>query len=283
MNLFATKSISLLCLTVAVALLPVAAAGDLRPHTLDAFKTYARITEQRVLRQAQAEGGFLYLDHLPAGERDRVLADLRGGALFMEALETKDAQGRELEVRDGLIHHWIGVVFVPGVGVEDVLNLVQDYGRHSEIYAPEVEEARILERNGDDFRVFIRFRKKKVITVVMDTIHDVQYVRVGPDRTYSLSRTSSVREVENADEPGQRALPDGEGSGFLWRMNSYWRFIERDGGTYIESESISLTRTIPFMLRWLVGPFVNDMPREELADLLQTTRGVLVDGPAARD
>jgi len=283
MNLFAAKGVSLLCLAATVASVPAAPAGDLKPHTLAAFQTYARLTEQRVLRQSRREGDFLYLDHLPAAERRRVLSDLRGGGLFMEALETKDDQGRKLDIRDGLVHHWLGVVFVPGVGVEDALTLVQDYGRHSEIYAPEVEEARILERSGDDFRVFIRFRKKKVITVVMDTIHDVQYVRVGPDRAYSLSRTTSVREVENVDEPGQRALPDGEGSGFLWRMNSYWRFIERDGGTYIECESISLTRTIPFLLRWLVGPFVNDMPREELADLLQTTRGVLVDGLAAQD
>lgn len=57
---------------------------------------------------------------------------------------------------------------------------------------------------------------------------------------------------------------------------SYWRFLERDGGTYIESESISLTRTIPFMVRWLLAPFVNDMPREQLTDLLQTTRQALV-------
>ena len=277
MHIAAHKRISILCLFVTVASTPTVSGVDLRPHTLEAFNTYARLTERRVLSQAQASGDFLYLDHLAGSQRDRVLADLQAGNMFMEPLETNAANGESIEVRDGLIHHWLGAVFVPGVGVEETLELIQDYDRHAEIYAPEVDDARILERNGGDFRVFMRFRKEKVITVVMDTEHDVRYVTPAADRVYSISRTTSVREVENEGEPGERTLPDGQGSGFLWRLNSYWRFIERDGGTYVECESISLTRTIPFMLRWLVGPFVNDVPREQLATLLQTTRAALAE------
>lgn len=194
----------------------------------------------------------------------------------MQRLETTADDGGRIDIKDGLVHHWLGVVFVPGVGIDETLELIQDYDRHDEIYTPTVADARIIERDGDDFRVFMRFRKKKIITVVMDTIHEVTYVRVAPDRVYSISRTSSVREIQNVGETSEIALPDGQGAGFLWRINSYWRFLERDGGTYIESESISLTRTIPFIVRWLVAPFVNDMPREQLADLLQTTRQALV-------
>jgi len=253
----------------------IAPAGDLKSHTLAAFQSYAALTERRALDQAKATGPYLYLDHLPAAQRDPALADLRRGELFMERLETTDADGRSIDIKDGLVHHWLGAVFVPGVGIDETLEIIQDYDRHAEIYAPAVDDARIIERRGDDFRVFMRFRKKKIITVVMDTIHEVTYVRVAPDRVYSISRTSSVREVKNAGEASEIALPDGEGTGFLWRINSYWRFLERDGGTYIESESISLTRTIPFMVRWLVTPFVNDMPREQLTHLLQTTRQAL--------
>ena len=266
-------TISLLCASATVS---PAAVGDLKPHTLAAFQSYAAATERRVRAQAGVRGPFLYLDHLPAAQRTRVLADLRGGEMFMQRLETKDANRRAFEIQDGLVHHWLGAVFIPGVGVGETLELIQDYGRHSEIYSPEVEAARIIERRGDEFEVFMRFRKKKVITVVMDTIHDVTYVSPATGRVYSISRTSSVREVKDAGEASETALPDGEGTGFLWRINSYWRFLERDGGTYIECESISLTRTIPFMLRWVVGPFVNDVPREQLADLPQTTRQALV-------
>lgn len=266
---------SLLCLVASVG--PTSSTvDDLQPHTLEAFQRYAAATQRRVVEQASANGPFLYLDHLPVSERDRALASLRDGEMFMEPLETLDADGEAIEIEDGLIHHWLGAVFIPGVNREETLALIQDYDRHSQIYGPDVEAARVIERDGDHFEVFMRFRKKKVVTVVMDTIHDVQYATPAPDRTYSLSRTTSVREVEDPGSGSERILPDGEGSGFLWRLNSYWRFIERDGGVYIECESISLTRTIPFMLRWLVAPFVNDVPREQLAELLATTRENLI-------
>ncbi len=281
----ATVLASILCVSATVApAVPAVAPGsagalvpDLKPHTLRAFERYAELTQERVLRQANGSGNFLFIDAMPAAEKRSALAQLQRGEMLMESLETRAPGGDEIDVRDGLIHHWLGAVFVPGVGIEETLELIQDYDRHSEIYAPEVEAARIIERTGDRFEVFMRFRKKKVITVVMDTVHDVQYVTLAPDRTYSISRTTSVREVESPGSASERALADGEGSGFLWRLNSYWRFIERDGGTYIECESISLTRTIPFMLRWMIAPFVNDVPREQLATLLQTTRQALID------
>jgi hypothetical protein len=277
-----TIAASLLCGTVGVAAAvvpPAPEAFDLQPHTLAAFQRYAAATEGRVLQQVPATGPFLYIDHLPQRERDEILAELRAGEMYMDRLHTRTTEGEEFEIEDGLVHHWLGVVFVPGATLEETMVLIQDYDRHAQIYAPHVAAAHIIERDGQEFEVFMRFRKEKVITVVMDTVHDVHYVSPAPDRTYSISRTTSVREVEEAGTAQERVLPDGQGSGFLWRLNSYWRFQERDGGTYVECESISLTRTIPFVLRWLIGPFVNDVPREQLAELLQTTRQTLMNAP----
>ena len=64
----------------------------------------------------------------------------------------------------------------------------------------------------------------------------------------------------------------GSDGGYLWRLNSYWRFIARDGGVYVECESITLTRGIPTGFGWLVRPFVTSIPRESLAFTLETTR-----------
>ena len=52
--------------------------------------------------------------------------------------------------------------------------------------------------------------------------------------------------------------------GFLWRFNNYCSLEERDGGTYIQCESLSLTRDIPSGLGWLVKPFVTSIPKESL-------------------
>ena len=52
--------------------------------------------------------------------------------------------------------------------------------------------------------------------------------------------------------------------GFLWRLNTYWSYEERDGGLYLQIESVSLTRAIPPGLGWAIGPFVESVPRESL-------------------
>jgi len=70
-------------------------------------------------------------------------------------------------------------------------------------------------------------------------------------------------------------MPVGRDGGYLWRLNSYWRFLERDGGTYVQCESITLTRDVPFLLSWIIKPFVTDIPRETLAFTLESTRNAL--------
>ena len=59
-------------------------------------------------------------------------------------------------------------------------------------------------------------------------------------------------------------------------MNTYWRFEEKDGGTYVECQSISLTRDIPTGLGWLIGPYVTSVPRESLTFTLATTRSAVL-------
>jgi hypothetical protein len=51
--------------------------------------------------------------------------------------------------------------------------------------------------------------------------------------------------------------------------------LERDGGTYVQCESISLTRDIPIGFGWMIRPFVTSIPRESLEFTLTTTRDVL--------
>jgi hypothetical protein len=122
----------------------------------------------------------------------------------------------------------------------------------------------VLNRNGNNFKINLRFLKNKVITVVLDTDHDVTFTSIDAKHSASLAHTTRVSEVEEAGKPGEKVLPPGTGWGFLWKMNTYWRFAEQDGGTYVQCETISLTRDIPFGLGWAVGRFVNSVPQESL-------------------
>ncbi|MBZ5516180.1 MAG: hypothetical protein LAN62_15290 [Acidobacteriia bacterium] len=260
---------------------PEVMSADLKPATVAGFDRYVAATEARIDAELKRPGAFLYVEGLPEPRRSQVRASLKRGEVYMERLRTRDAAGHEIETPDGLIHHWTGAVFVPGTTLGQTLALVEDYSRHQDIYKPEVVRSKLLERKGNDFKIFYRLRKKKVITVTLDTDHDVHYFLVDETHAYSRSYTTRIQEVANADQPGEREKPVGHDGGFLWRLYSYWRFEQKDGGVYVECESVSLTRDIPWVVSPIVKPFVTDIPKESLQMTMGSTRRALLQEIAA--
>jgi hypothetical protein len=240
-------------------------AAELQPRTVAAFDRYVRATESSL-----KAGPFLYVDRLPPSRRAEALAMMKRGLLSIEAPRTLEG-GREIDVPGGIVHHWVGTAFVPGATLDQALRILQDYDRHDRIYAPTVARSKLLSHEGDRYRFFLRFRMKKVITVVVNSEHDARFTRE-PDRVEGWIHSTRIAEVENPDEPGEREKPVGQDGGYLWRLNTYWRLLLRDGGLYIQCESVSLTRGIPLGFGWLVGPFVTSIPKESLTFTLETTR-----------
>jgi hypothetical protein len=245
---------------------------ELKPPTVEAFERYVQATEARIDKELAHPETFLYVDGLPESQRAQVLAMLQRGEVFMERLKTQDASGREMKAPDALIHHWMGAVFIPCATLRQTLEVVQDYDRHQDIYKPEVVRSKLVQHNGNDFKIYYRLRKKKVITVTLNTDHDVQYFSVDATHCHSGSYSTRIAEVADADKPSEKEKPVGNDGGFLWRIDSYWRFVERDGGVYVECESISLTRGVPSLLKWLIGPFITGIPRESLQMTMGSTR-----------
>ena len=261
---------------------PEVLSADLKPETLEGFSRYARATEARIDKEIIRPGAFLYLEGFPEPHRTEVLDALKRGEIFTQRLQTRDASGRELRAPGGLIHHWLGAVFIPGVNLRQVRDLVQDYDHHQDIYKPEVVRSRLISREGNDFKISYRLLKHKVITVTLNTEHEVHYTPMDASHLHSRSHSTRIAEVENAGRPGEREKPVGHGGGFLWRMDSDWRFEEREGGVYVECESISLTRGIPAGLAWLIGPFVTALPKESLQNTLASTRSASLARVAAQ-
>jgi hypothetical protein len=238
--------------------------------TTDAFNTYVATAEQRVL-QARAKGSsFLAMDAYPSAQRERMMSRLRGGEVVIEKQGSTPSN-----VAGGLVHDWIGAVLIPKVTVAQVLALVQDYDHSTRYYSPDVTQSRLVSRSGDDFKVFLRLKKHKVITVVLDTEYDVHYARLDPAHEFSLSRSTRVSEIADPGTPDERTLPAGKDHGFMWRLNSYWAFEQVEDDVLVECEAISLTRDIPSGLGWMIGPFVNSIPRESLEFTLDATRKAL--------
>jgi hypothetical protein len=249
--------------TVLAALLALpAGAAELKPKTVEAFDRYIVETEKRLADSKT----FLWADE----SSDR-MQRIKAGEILVQPVHAKAVN----PVTGGLVHDWVGSVFIPGVTLERALALAQDYDHHKEVYKPEVIGSRLLSRNGNDFHIFLGMLKKKVITVVLHTEHDVKYIPIDKTRWRSVSRTSKIAEVENAGKPNEREKPPGTGEGFLWKLDSYWRFEERDGGVWVECEAVSLTRDVPTGLGWIVEPIIRDLPKESLLNTLTSTRTAL--------
>lgn len=221
---------------------------------------------------------FLRIGALTGAEQHEKVAELKRGELYIDRVSVREG-GKTIDVPGGLIHHWLGAVFVPAATLRQTLDLLQDYDHHAEIYRPAIVRSKLVSRTGDAFRVDLRFFMKKVITVVVDTENDAEFTTLGPDRAQSRIYSRRIAEVADAGTPKERQLPPGHDGGYLWRLYTYWRFLERDGGTYVQCEAISLTRNIPALLGWLIGPFVSSIPRESLAFTLETTRKTLATRP----
>jgi hypothetical protein len=198
-------------------------------------------------------------------------ARLRRGDVVVEKLTPADGG----EMAGAMLHDWRGTAFVPGATAADFERLMKDFGGYPKVFAPEVIEARVMAGDGDHVQVSMRVRQRHVITVVMDTEYDVGFGRVDARRGYSMSRSTRIAEIDGAGTSKERALTGGEEHGFLWRLNTYWSYEEREGGLVVQVESVSLTGSIPTGLGWLVGPFVESVPRESLEFTLRAVCGAL--------
>jgi hypothetical protein len=263
-------SAALTILACSVAMPSSALASDLSAKTVAAFDRYVQIAERRMAKDVQQPDTFLWAD-APAARKADVLGRLRRGEVVVDRLRLDGSP----DVPDGLLHHWIGVVFIPGAHVRDAVTLMQDYDRHSTLFQPNVVQSKTLERRGDTFKVFLRFYMKKVVAVTLNTENEARFTNAAADRWYSAIHSTRIAEVVDAGTPTEREEQPGRGHGFMWRLNTYWRFLERDGGTYIQCESITLSRDVPFGLGWLIKPFVTEVPKDSLNFTLSRVRGAL--------
>ncbi len=248
-----------------------ASATEMKRETSDAFDQYVRIAEGGMDRDIAA-GILLRPDTLSPARRSDAYAKLRAGELGIER-----AQGDEpvKAPGGGLIHDWVATEFIPGVTLAQTFAVVHDYDHLEKYYAPDVVRSRLVSSNDDHLVVYMRLRRHKVVTVVLDTEYDVRYFHPDPIHFYSRSHSIRINEVENAGKPDERDLPNGDGHGFLWRMDSYWYFLQADGGVYVECRVISLTRDIPTGLNWLIAPFIESVPRESLEFTMNATRAAV--------
>jgi hypothetical protein len=237
--------------------------GEVPAGAAAAFDAYAGVVEARLARQHAAPSEFV--SPVDGADGD---ARLRRGEMVIEKLDGKEVPG-------ALLHHWRGTAFVPGATAADFEQLMRNFADYPKRFTPQVVSIQVLSHHGDHYQVVMRVKQKHVITVVMDTAYEVTFGRLDAARGYSNSRSTRVTEIADAGTPQERALPPSDEHGFLWRQNTYWTYEQKDGGLYVQIESISLSRGIPRGLGWAIGPYVQSVPRESLEFTLGRVKDAL--------
>ena len=225
------------------------------PAASTGFDTYVHTLENRL--DQQHHSSLAVLAHLTTPQAD---GRLRNGEFLVENLTPTSGP----ELPGALLFHWRDTAFVARARAADFERLLRDFPNYPKVFAPQVLQSTILSQDGDHLQARMRVRQHHVITVVLDTTYEVTFGRLDPTRGYSLSRSTQITEIDGAGTPSEHALEPTKAHGFMWRLNTYWSWEERDGGLYIQIESVSLTRSIPAGLGWAIRPFVESIPRESL-------------------
>jgi hypothetical protein len=245
---------------------PHSALAQPTPAAKAAFDAYIAGVESRLAQQHRSAGAFLV-------SRDPVTgpARLEKGETIIERLTPSSGA----EVSGSLMHDWRGTTFVPGATAQGFEQLMQDFAAYPQRFSPQVLRARLIARSGDHMHPEMRIRQQHVITVVMDTAYDITYGRLDAQHGYSTSRSTRIAEIYAPGTNAERALNPDEEHGFLWRLNTYWTYEEKDGGLYLQVEAVSLTRSIPHGLGWAIGPYIESIPRDSLEFTLRSTANAL--------
>lgn len=258
----ALHSLPVLIATLISVLAPQPTFGEPSPAASSAFEAYVRTVEARLAKQHQSEGVFL----TPLASQPTQSLLSRPGVIDIEQIGPSTG----VELSGAILYHWRASVFEPGAKAADLDRLLRDFNRYPQQFAPQVLRAAILSQQDNRIQATLRVRQNHVIAVVLDSTYDVAFGRLNPQNGYSASRSTSIREIDAAGTDHERALDSGQDHGFLWRLNTYWTYQERHGGLYIQVESVSLSRTIPAGLGWLVRPFTETIPRESLEFTLRS-------------
>jgi hypothetical protein len=249
-------------------------ASELTQPTAEAFQRYVQRTEARMQSELADPEHFLYFDALSKEAKNSMLTRLHSGQVVIEQMKTYD-NGKEIKVPGGLVHHWMAIGFIPGISRDQMINLAQDYPRHPEVYAPDVQRAQVLEHFDQHFLVSYRFYRHAIVTTVYNTEFNVDYQLPDSSRGYCSARAVRIAEVQNPGKPDEKELSVGNDHGYMWRLNLYTRYLEKDNGVYVQIEFVALSRSAPGIVGWVANPYIRSIPTAYLTNYVRTTQRTL--------
>jgi hypothetical protein len=252
-----------------------ARSTELQRVTIDAWQAYLRRAEIRMQGHLNADKPFLWID-----EVGDISLRLRRGEIVVAPLIGQGTQ----DVPGGVIHDWIGGVFIPNASIGSLRAVLNDYASYKHIYRPAVVDSKMLACNAS-VQEFSMVWQRHVLFVnaAIRGNYRANDFTVDSRRGYSIVDATSIQQIEDYARSSEHLLPPDTGSGFIWRIHSIARYEERDGGVYLEIEAIALTRDIPVSVSWLLNPAVHRLSMSSLTVTLRQTRQAVDMRPVTGD
>ena len=222
-------------------------AQRLKPQTVTEYECYVQSAESRMA----ARKSFLTADTDPA-----LLQQLARSS----AVQTVLGNGpNPHKIAGAMVYDWIGTVFIPGVTVDRIVSMLQDYDHRAQYFSEVVSASKLQCRTGEDrFGFSMRLKEPAII----ETENDVIWERVDAHRWRCRSYSTKVNEI-------------GKDHGYLLRLNSYWRFAENEKGVYAEGQTITLSGEFGALMRTL-GSMAGINPEKSLKKSLASMRESLL-------
>jgi hypothetical protein len=234
----------------------------LSPQTTAAFDRYAQGVEAELAERWGGRKNFLHIEDNDQ-DKERVLK----GDAFIKQM----SNAQPVSIPDGLIHDWLGAVYIPRATVEQVMRVLEDFDKHKDIY-PAVSASKTVARQGDEVTGYWQLKQRRMVPIILDVEEKVRYTRIAPGKWKGIAYARDITEVDTGLFSRGKKFPPGEGHGYLWRLYGYWSLESYQNGVLAECRTLSLSRDIPQGLTWAVGPYVQKMPEESLASTLAATR-----------
>ena len=260
---------------------PAGNAATLEPAALKEWGSYIESAKAQIADRATNGKPFLWVD-----QNTQRLAKVRAGGIALSQIAPKDAK----RLPSALINDWVGAVFIPNATIRDVLNTVRTYGRYEDFYRPNVADSKatVTGEPKDSFSTnsaqakdrfsMVLLNKSYLLDTAFETAYEVSYIGVTNLSGYSISQSTRVQQIDGFGATSQHMLTEGKGSGIIWRLFSVTRYVERDGGVYVELEAMGLSRNIPGAIRWVIQPMVRRALRASLSTSLRQTEAAVQSG-----
>jgi hypothetical protein len=257
-------SVGKMAMLAGLLLIRYSHAATVTANTLAAWEQYIQQSKMELTRQSCNPDHFLSVHGQPAK-----MEKVRSG----ENLPVPSVQGEMVAVPSGLIHHWMGTVFIPNARAFDVLAILQDYDSYAELYKPAVIHSKLLSHKPDEFSYRLKFVQKGFgIKAGLLGEFRTTYIQLNARMGYSVTEATQLVELQNPGSPGEKPLSMSASHGYIEKVFTIVRYRQFDGGVSVEVESLTLSRGVPASVRWLIAPIIDRFSREAMTSTMEKLR-----------